>query len=282
MHGRDNALKDREYNLFGNKIDKLVQYANEGKTNGIPVGSVLSDLIAEIILSKIDREVSKELKNLDFLAVRFKDDYRFLRKSQSDAKKVLKVLSNNLSSYNLLINENKTSIQKLPDGLYRKHDRDYFPHSLKTKKEITFKCFEHTLLIALDIHRENPGTSILEKFISECFTKEESIKEKRLKITFSDNTKKRIRQVKQVISLLFLVKRESEKLLCHVLSVTEQLYIEYKDYHQDFKRYLKDSVENEILLTFEKGSTFEVVWLIFFSRYMSLGIQLNGFSNPDI
>ncbi|MDJ0632074.1 MAG: RNA-directed DNA polymerase [Xenococcaceae cyanobacterium MO_188.B29] len=275
LHGRENALEDHEYNLFGNKIDRLVQYANDGRTNGIPIGSVLSDLIAEIILSSIDRETSGELKDIDFLAVRFKDDYRFLCESESKAKQILKALSKNLSFYNLSINENKTSIQKLPDGLYRKHDRQYFPHSLKNKKPITFKCFEHTLLIALDIHRNNPGTSILEKFISECFIKDDSTQEKKLKITFSENNQKKIRQVKQVISLLFLVKRESEKLLCHVLSISEQLYINHRRDYSDLKPYLKSTIKNEIHMASKKDSIFETVWLIFFSRYLKLGINQN-------
>ena len=275
LHGRENALKDNKYNLFGNKIDRLIQYANDGRTNGIPIGSVLSDLIAEIILSSIDRNTSEDLKkvDVDFLAVRFKDDYRFLCNSESNAKQILKILSKNLSNYNLSINENKTSIQKLPGGLYRKHDRQYFPHSLKDEKEITFKCFEHTLLIALDIHRSNPGTNILEKFVSECFAKNNQTKERKLKIIFSKNPQKRIRQIKQVISLLFLVKRESEKLLCHVLSISEQLYISYRQDYSDLKQYLKSTIENEISIASNKGSIFEVVWLIFFSRYLGLGIN---------
>ncbi len=273
LHGRDKALRDREMSFFGNKIDKLIQYANDGGTNGIPIGSVLSDLIAEIILSKIDRNTSEELKDIDFLAVRFKDDYRILCDCEADAEKILKALAKNLLAYNLSINENKTSIQKLPDGLYRKHDRDYFPHSLKNRNEITFKCFEHTLLIALDIHRKCPGTSILEKFISECFTKNNPNKEKKLKIIFSKNNQKRIREVKQVISLLFLVKRESEKLLCHVLSISEQLYIDYSKDCSELKNYLKSTIENEILRASRKGSIFEIVWLIFFSRYLRLGIN---------
>ncbi len=278
LHGREQAQADRQLNLFGNKIDKLVQYANDGRTNGIPIGSVLSDLIAEIILAKIDTDTSEELKDTKFLAVRFKDDYRLLCNSEADAEKILKTLGKNLLEYNLSINENKTSIQKLPDGLYRKHDRDYFPHSLTNRKEITFKCFEHTLLIALDIHRKYPGTSILEKFLSECFNKYDSNKQKKLKIVFSQNKQQRIRQIKQVISLLFLVKRESEKLLCHVLSISEQLYIDYRKEYSELQKYLKSTIETEISRASKKGSIFETVWLIFFSRYLKLGInqeQLN-------
>ena len=282
LHGREAAFQDRECGLFGNKIDKLTQYANDGRTNGVPVGSVLSDLIAEIILSSIDTQTSQELKDITFLAVRFKDDYRFLCNSQSDAKRILKILSTTLTSYNLSINENKTSIQKLPDGLYRKHDREYFPYSLKEEKEISFKCFEHTLLVALDIHRNNPGTNILEKFISECFIKHKSNNQRNLKIIFSDDSQKRIRQVKQVISLLFLAKRESEKLLCHVLSITEQLYIKYGEFYKDLKPYLKSTIKNEIYRASKKSSVFEIVWLIFFSRYIGLEINKDELNNSLI
>jgi hypothetical protein len=273
LHGREKALDDRDCEHFGNKIDKLIQYANDGRTNGIPIGSVLSDLIAEIILAKIDTDTSEKLKDTKFLAVRFKDDYRLLCNSEADAKKILKTLGKNLSIYNLSINESKTSIQKLPDGLYRKHDREYFPHSLKNRNKITFKCFEHTLLIALDIHRKYPGTSILEKFISECFTKSKSQEQRNLKIVFSKNQQKRLKEIKQVISLLFLIKRESEKLLCHVLSICEQLYIGSGKENDELKLYIRSTIENEVFRASNKGSIFEIVWLIFFSRYLGLGIN---------
>lgn len=279
LHGREDALKDSKCNFFGNKIDKLVQYANDGRTNGIPVGSALSDLIAEIILSSIDTQTSKQLQEIDFLAVRFKDDYRFICNSEFDAKEILRILSINLSNFNLSINENKTHIYKLPDGLYRKHDRQYFPHNLKDKSKISFRCFEHTLLIALDIHRKNLGTSILEKFISECFIKDTFDNRKKLKIVFSDNDKRRIIQIKQVIVLLFLTKRESEKLLCHVLSITEQLYLTYGRSYRDLKPYLKLTIKNEIYRASVKGSIFEIVWLIFFSRYLKLGINQEELNN---
>ena len=273
LHGRENAVKNPD--LYGNKLDKLIQYANDGRTNGIPVGSVLSDLIAEIILARVDTETSKELSKIDFLAVRFKDDYRFLCNSESDAKHILTKLSNKLSRYNLHINEKKTSIHKLPNGLYRKHDREYFPHSLKEKEQISYKCFEHTLLIAIDVHHKYPGTSILEKFISECFIVDKCIREKRLKIIFSKNTRKKQRQVRQAISLLFFAKRDSEKLLCHVLSVTEQLCIDSRYFDNKLRQYVKDTIKDEIRRSASKDSVFEIVWLIFFSRHLRLGINKN-------
>ena len=115
LHGREDAFADKEINLTGNKIDKLIQYANDGRTNGIPVGSALSDLIAEIVLTCIDRKVSKKLKDIDFVGSRFKDDYRILCNSEIDAKVILKVLSDELVSFNLSINEHKTKVLTLPN-----------------------------------------------------------------------------------------------------------------------------------------------------------------------
>ncbi len=67
IEGREEAFSDKDFKLAGNKIDRLIQYANDARTNGIPVGSALSDLISEIVLSVVDARVSKSLKDLDFV-----------------------------------------------------------------------------------------------------------------------------------------------------------------------------------------------------------------------
>lgn len=269
---REIAFKDKENKLFGNTIDKLLQYSNDARTNGIPVGSALSDLIAEILLSWIDEKVSTALESLDFLAVRFKDDYRILCHSEDDAKKILNAISEELKEVNLVLNEGKTKVFLLPDGLYRIHDREYFPHSLREKGSVSFKTFEHTLLIALDIHRKYPGTSILEKFFSELLTKDE----KHLKVKFSTKPQLSFVQLTKFISLLFLVKRESEKTLSHILSLIEIIYLENLNHKEKLKVFIKHIVECELMAASEKNSVFDVVWYIFFSRYIGLGITNFG------
>lgn len=267
IEGREEAFKDKSANLAGNKIDRLFQYANKARTNGIPVGSALSDLAAEIVLADIDRRVSKKLSDTDFIAVRFKDDYRILANNEADAKKVLRHISEELSGINLSLNETKTHITALPDGLYRIHDRAYFPHSLRWRYQIPFRTFEHTLLIVLDIHRKFPGTSILEKFISELFSKKN-----KLKIKFSQSKERELKQVKKLISLLFLMKRESEKTVCHTLSIIQYIYLDKKHIRSEIKPFLRNVIESEMRMASRKGSAFEVVWYVFFSRYLGLGI----------
>jgi hypothetical protein len=273
IHGREEAFKDKGFNLFGNKIDRLFQYSNDGRTNGIPIGSALSDLIAEIILADIDCNFSRKSRDIKYAAVRFKDDYRIriLCNSKNDAKKLLDILSHELSQYNLSLNENKTLFLSLPDGLYRDHNRAYFPHALRENGDISFRDFEHTLLIVLDIHRKHPGTSILEKFIAELFDKKRS-----LKIKYSNQNHKKGKEIRKTVSLLFLLKRESIKILCHVLSIIEYLYIKNKQQDTEIKEFLRETIKDELDRASKISSVFEVVWLIFFCRYISL-----GFTNKD-
>lgn len=76
-----------------------------------------------------------------------------------------------------------------------------------------------------------------------------------------------------MIELLFFAKRESQKLLCHVLAVYEQLYIVHRKQFPSLKKYLADRVKYELQMASEIGSTFEVVWYIFFARFAGLGIR---------
>jgi hypothetical protein len=274
LYGRNKSLKDKNFELVGNKIDRILQYSNDGRTNGIPVGPALSDFISEIVLSKIDLDVSRRIGgDIDFKAARFKDDYRILCSTEDEAKRILLYISDALKDYNLVINENKTSVKKLPDGIYRDHDREYFPYSIKDKKEISFKLFEQTLLIALEIHRKYPGTSILEKYICELFDRD-----KCLKINFSKSPTKKIQEIKKTVELLFLAKRESQKLLCHVLSVCEKLYLNHKKQYTVLKSYFRERIKYEVKVASESCCTFEIVWYIFFSRFVGLGLENKEFN----
>ncbi len=280
LHGREAALRDqRERALFGSKIDRLLQYADDGRTNGIPVGPALSDLIAEILLSAVDLDLSLRLpKNNDAVAVRFKDDYRILCRDEDQAREFLHHLSAALTTYNLQLNELKTCVNRLPGGLYRKHDREYFPHSLRSRRHISFRTFEHTLLIALDIHAANPGTSILEKFLAELLDNRQ-----RLKLRFASSPVRRTTDVKKCMQLLFFAKRASPKTLCYVLALCQLLYRDHIKDCRDLRAYLRDAVLHEAVEASKQGSVFEVAWYVYFSRLVDLGLgSFDGVESPEV
>ena len=58
LNGKPTAKKNkRDQNLLGNKIDKAIRNMQNGQTNGLPQGSKIFDLIAELILRYSDSKL---------------------------------------------------------------------------------------------------------------------------------------------------------------------------------------------------------------------------------
>ncbi len=111
LHGREEAKNKRRKKILGNLIDKSIRDMQEGQSNGIPIGSALMNLIAEIILRWADSLVQEEARNngvSDFLILRYRDDYRIFVNREQDGDKLLKVISEVLQKLGLYLNERKT------------------------------------------------------------------------------------------------------------------------------------------------------------------------------
>lgn len=118
----------KDYNLLGNKLDKLCQNSKDGQTNGIAVGSMTSDILAEIILADVDIKLTEELrkktsfvKPKDVLILRYRDDYKILSKTSDQGKHVLQSLNKILGKeYDLHINSDKTNTyDDIVEGTFR-------------------------------------------------------------------------------------------------------------------------------------------------------------------
>jgi len=104
----------KEYKFLGNKLDKLFQNSRDGQTNGIPVGSIVSDIVAETLLTNVDNELSEIIKKdklfKQVLITRYRDDYRILSKTEDQGRKILQYLNKILKKeYDLDINSDKTN-----------------------------------------------------------------------------------------------------------------------------------------------------------------------------
>src|SRR5690606_32847653 len=159
-------------------IDKLFQYSNDGCTYGIAIGPAISDLISEILLCAIDTECSKiiEEDGIDFIGVRFKDDYRFLCQSKRDAHFIIKTLQKQLALFNLTLNESKCQVDELPEGLFREWTAEYQPYSLRYKQKISYKRFENSLRGTLKVDKKFEGVGVVDRFLSELYTKKNKLK----------------------------------------------------------------------------------------------------------
>lgn len=112
IHGKSIAKAQKHVSaLPGNVLDRLVRDSQDGQSIGIPIGPDTSLLIAEIILSVNDVELSKRgIKN----AFRIIDDYEFGFAALSDAEQARETLQEVLTDYQLVLNSDKTYIVELP------------------------------------------------------------------------------------------------------------------------------------------------------------------------
>jgi len=113
VHGKATAKAEKnDKTLLGNAIDSRIQDMRHGQTNGIPQGSVLMDLLAELVLGYADMELSDRLKELgasDWQILRYRDDYRIFVNNSQAGEVILKALTEVLLSLGLKLNASKTT-----------------------------------------------------------------------------------------------------------------------------------------------------------------------------
>ena len=114
LHGVEEAkAKRRDSSLLGNRIDGHIRAGRYGQTNGISQGSVLMDLVAELVLGFVDAQISHKLADPNHVRIlRYRDDYRIFADSDERAEATLKVLSDKLRSVGMALNVSKTRMYR--------------------------------------------------------------------------------------------------------------------------------------------------------------------------
>lgn len=113
LHGKATAKANRkDMTLIGNLIDVHIQNMRHGQTNGIPQGSVLMDLVAEMVLGYADLELSERLSRdgiTDYVVLRYRDDYRIFVNNPQSGEAILKTLTEVMIDLGLKLNTAKTT-----------------------------------------------------------------------------------------------------------------------------------------------------------------------------
>jgi hypothetical protein len=113
LHEKPVAKANRtDPNLIGNLIDWHIQDMRHGQTNGIPQGSVLMDLVAEMVLGYADLQLSERLAKdniTDFFILRYRDDYRIFVNNPQAGEAILKTLTEVMIELGLKLNTAKTT-----------------------------------------------------------------------------------------------------------------------------------------------------------------------------
>ncbi len=163
IHTKASAKTNRSDHLIGNKLDRLIRNAQDGQTMGIPIGPDTSLLIAEIILSALDAQLSSNGFRDGF---RYIDDYEFGFKTLSDAEEALALLQEALNTYELALNPTKTKIVKLPmttEPLAISELRTFqFRTSVSGQQSDLLRYFDRAFFLS----NENPEEGILKYALS--------------------------------------------------------------------------------------------------------------------
>lgn len=263
-HGQEKIRNGnrQNYSLFGNKLDKLFQNANDGCTNGIPIGPAVSDIICELVLSAVDRDMSDKIATREALVTRFKDDYRFLCKSQDDCNYLVKILQASLKKFHLLLNESKTTIVDLPEGLFREWRYQYDLVTPNLKQQVTQKVFKTWYQSVLRIDKENPDTGIIDRFISDLHKDNEVL----LPLNLG--------AINQSISLLLLLAERRIKSFPSILGLLELMILKSRQRRQVKEmifRHLEIMLRN--LLENEENNRYLIAWIVYFLKSHKIHVE---------
>ena len=136
MMGKEEAKRQRgNHSLLGNKLDVAFQRMQYGQTNSIPQGNVVSDLMAELVLSYADSLITAKASErgiTDYKIIRYRDDYRVFCNNKNDLEELALIMQKELAGLNFKINSSKTSIVE-----------DLVLDSIKKDKVAVFNMFLH-------------------------------------------------------------------------------------------------------------------------------------------
>ena len=288
LHGKDfirnqkcpnNHANRNNYALLGNCLDKLFQNANDGCTNGIPIGPAVSDIISEIVLSGVDRKLSEALIEADIdedvAVVRFKDDYRILAKKESSGRSTIKFLQAALKEYRLELHDGKTEFYSLPNGLFRNWRSEYYNINPETKKDYNFEGFKEVYLSIIRIDKNNPGCGVIDRFLADLVNRKD----------YSICVKLDAKSLPKVISLLLMLADLRIKAFPKILAIIESiLRSDFGSSHVDpIVEHLEDFLQK--LTSREMDNSYLISWIIYFIRANNLEDKLKkpyNFTNPIV
>lgn len=183
VHDRAEAKGKRwDKGLLGNKIDRLIRSGRGGQTNGIPQGSLISDLLAEMVLLYLDSNIAQELDRRrrersieEVRIVRYRDDYRIFANSDKDLNLILLILEEQLRSVGFKLNHAKLSLKSPVIIASLKPDKWVFLER-RLEEELDREEISGPNLhkLFLRIHRfaqEFPNSGSLKKYLSGVYEK---------------------------------------------------------------------------------------------------------------
>lgn len=132
--------------LLGNILDRLLSGSRHGQTNGIPQGSNLTNLIAEMVLGYADIQLSAAINAegiKDYKILRYRDDYRIFTSDPASGERITMLLAEVLRDLGMKLSADKTAVSDRIINSAIKEDKLFWIGKEKRKRSL----IKHMLLI---------------------------------------------------------------------------------------------------------------------------------------
>jgi len=161
LHTKAIAKVDRCISLVGNLLDLVSRNIQSQQTMGIPIGPDTSVVIAETILTEVDKLVLAAL-GTRIRGFRFVDDYEFVCETLPEAEHARNVLQDALGEYELQLNPRKTRILELPNVLDTPWVHEVAAFQLQSPKpQVLRSRLIRYFSRVFELTRDNPGEPVL-------------------------------------------------------------------------------------------------------------------------
>lgn len=138
------STADKKYR----NLDKIVRSMNKNQTNGILAGPLVSQCLAEALLTKID----EQLKSLDLDFVRYADDYEIFIYDKNKKSKAGQLVADVLADYGFSLNNEKEKYTEFPYYILKNLEKIISQYSSKNTPlpEDTIELFNTFFLLEKD------------------------------------------------------------------------------------------------------------------------------------
>lgn len=167
--GRNTAKQNKKSkSAWYNNLDFYTRNVKHGETHGLLIGPHVSNLLSEIIMVKID----KNLYNQGWHYIRNIDDYTCYVSSYEKGQLFLTALSEQLRAYDLTLNHKKTSIEELPAASVEHWVRKINTFTtIYDRKELDFKVVRAFLDMTIELMQENHANASILNYAMKILAK---------------------------------------------------------------------------------------------------------------
>ncbi len=129
-------LSFRDSTTAGFHLDRCIQSGQSGQTKGLPIGPDTSLVLAELVMTAVDRLLASRMGATNSLpALRLIDDFEYYARTRSEAEDALLGWETAAAHFELPINDEKTYVAELPDSLESPVHRDIRRYDLRKSSD---------------------------------------------------------------------------------------------------------------------------------------------------